>query len=55
MMEVRIVNAPDNGMRKYLGRIGAVVGLSGQFILVRFEGEGENMSHCFLPEDLSQR
>ena len=53
MMEVRIVNAPDNGMRKYLGRIGAVVGLSGQFILVRFEGE--NMSHCFLPEDLSQR
>ena len=52
--EVRIAGAPDNGMRKYFGCIGTVVGFSGQFVKVRFEGEGESMTHLFLPEELKE-
>ena len=55
MTEVRIVSAPRHGMERHVGRFGVIIGVSGQFIKVRFEGEGENMYHFFTPDELSQR
>ena len=49
-MEVRIASAPHNGLQRYIGRIGEVVGFSGQFVKVRFEGQG--LPHLFLPNEL---
>lgn len=51
-MEVRIAAVPSHlrHMQKYVDRTGKVIGFTGQFVLVHFEGE--NMAHCFLPIEL---
>ena len=53
LVEVRAVSAPANGMQRYVGRIGTVIGFSGQYVKVQFEGE--SCYHFFSPEELSQR
>lgn len=52
-VEVRVASAPANGMQRYVGRIGTVIGVSGQFVKVQFEGEG--YYHFFEPSELTQR
>ena len=59
--EVRIASAPHNGMERYVGCFGEVVGFSGQFVKVRITsdvmGNKRNDRHChlFLPGELSTR
>ena len=52
MTEVRVASAPHNGMERYVGRIGTVTGFSGQFVKVRFDGQGYD--HLFLASELKE-
>lgn len=47
--DVRVDHASGH-MERYVGRIGRITGLNGQFVLVSFEGEGHD--HAFLPGEL---
>ena len=53
MTEVRVVTAPSNGMEQYIGKVGTVIGVSGQYVKVTFEGDPYH--HLFTPDELSQR
>jgi len=55
-IEVRVAGVDCNAFSgqgsKYVGRIGEIVGVSGQFVKVRFPNE--TYAHLFLPGELKQ-
>jgi hypothetical protein len=59
MTEVRVAGVDPNSFSgagaKYVGRIGEITGVSGQFVKVRFTDINDPYEHFFLPIELSMR
>ena len=57
MVEVRVAAVDPNTFSgngdKYLNRIGEIVGVTGQFVLVQFTDGSDPHRHAFLPQELS--
>ena len=59
MVEVRVAGINPNafsgeGNRRFLNRIGEIVGVSGQFVKVHFNDVNDHYDHLFLPNELKQ-
>jgi ribosomal protein L21E len=58
MVWVRVAGVDPNafsgeGNRRFQNRIGEIVGVSGQFVLVQFSDVNDPYRHAFLPIELS--